>query len=41
MEADRMTNLLKKKEEQLRGVETKELDVHFVTKNMLLTSRDR
>jgi hypothetical protein len=32
MEADRMTNLLKRKEEQLRGVETKELDVNFVTK---------
>jgi hypothetical protein len=38
MEADRMTILLKRKEEQLRGVETKELDVHFVTK---ITSRDR
>jgi hypothetical protein len=25
-------NLLKMKEEQLRGVDTKELDVHFVTK---------
>jgi hypothetical protein len=32
MEADRMTILLKRKEEQLREVETKELDVHFVTK---------
>jgi hypothetical protein len=41
MEADRMTILLKRKEEQLRGVETKELYVHFVTKNMLITSRDR
>jgi hypothetical protein len=41
MEADRMKILLKRKEEQLRGVETKELDVHFVTKKMLITSRDR
>jgi hypothetical protein len=32
MEADRMTILLKRKEEQLRVVDTKELDVHFVTK---------
>jgi hypothetical protein len=32
MEADRMTILLKRKEGQLRRVETKELDVHFVTK---------
>jgi integrase len=32
MEADRITILLERKEEQLRGVETKELHVHFVTK---------
>jgi hypothetical protein len=32
MEADRMMILLKRKEEQLKGAEMKELDVHFVTK---------
>jgi hypothetical protein len=32
MEADRMMIMLKRKEEQLRGVEKKELDVHVVTK---------
>jgi hypothetical protein len=40
MEAERMTILLKMKEEQLKDVETKDLDVHFVTKNTLITSRD-